>query len=71
MTYAQVLTNSAALLNDQDRATYTDAVLLAYLNMTLAELEELFELNNIPVTKYTQALNNISGDQREIKWMEE
>lgn len=50
MTYEQVLASSAALLNDQERQVYTDAVLLAYLNIALAELQEMFELNNIPST---------------------
>lgn len=47
------LQKSAALMNDQDRSTYTDAVLLPYLNIALSELQEVFELNNIPVTNET------------------
>lgn len=42
-------------MNDQDRAVYTDAVLLPYLNIALSELQEIFELNNIPVTSTTSA----------------
>lgn len=42
-------------MNDQDRAVYTDAVLLPYLNIALSELEEIFELNNIPVTSVSSA----------------
>ena len=49
-TWTSLLGRSAALLNDQDRANYTDTVLLPYLNISLAELQEIFELNNIPVT---------------------
>ena len=58
-TYTSILASSAAVLNDQTRAVYTDAVLLAYLNMALAELEEIFELNNIPVTNETSAIINV------------
>jgi len=55
-TWTGMLGRSSALLNDQDRATYTDVVLLPYLNITLSELQELFELNNIPVTNETSAV---------------
>lgn len=50
-TWTSMLGRSAsALLNDADRAVYTDIVLLPYLNITLSELQEIYELNNIPVT---------------------
>lgn len=52
-TWTSLLSRSAALLNDQDRANYTDTVLLPYLNIALGELQEIFELNNIPVTNKT------------------
>lgn len=50
VTWSSILAKSAALLNDQDRAVYTDTVFLPYLNMAVMELQETFELNNIPVT---------------------
>lgn len=62
-TWSSILANSAALMNDQDRATYTDAVLLAYLNIALSELEEIYELNNIPVTNRTSAIINVPAGQ--------
>ncbi len=54
-TWSSNLVKSAALMNDQDRAVYTDAVLLPYLNIALSELQEIFELNNIPSTSVTSA----------------
>ena len=42
-------------MNDQDRAVYSDIVLLPYLNIALSELQEIFELNNIPVTSTSSA----------------
>ena len=54
-TWTSLLARSAALLNDQDRANYTDVVLLPYLNIALSELQEIFELNNIPVTSNSSA----------------
>lgn len=58
-TYASILSSSRAILNDQDDAVYHDAVLLAYLNIALAELEEIFELNNISATSTTSAIINV------------
>jgi hypothetical protein len=63
MTYEEALALSAALLNDTARDVYTDEVMLPYLNMTLMELQEIFELNNIPVTNETSAAITIpEGD---------
>lgn len=63
MTYTEDLAASAALLNDQNRAVYTNTVLLAYLNIARNELQEIFELNNIPVTKETSAIITVpAGD---------
>jgi hypothetical protein len=56
MTYAEIMARAAsACLNDTARQIYTDIVLLPYLNTALAELEEEFELNNLPVTNETSA----------------
>ncbi len=41
---------SASLMNDTAQTVYTDAAQLPYLNMALDDLQEIFELNNIPVT---------------------
>lgn len=56
MTYEEVLVQSRALLNDQDGALYTNAIMLPYLNLALAETQELFEQNNVPVTNETSAV---------------
>lgn len=54
-TWSSNLAKSAALMNDQDRAVYSDTVLLPYLNIALSELQEVYELNNIPVTSVSSA----------------
>lgn len=59
MTHEEVLANTAALLNDQARDQYTNTVLLAYYNMAMMELEEIFELNNIPTTNETSAVLDV------------
>ncbi len=46
----------AALMNDTLRATYTNSVQLPYFDIALRDLEEIFELNNIPVTNQVSAI---------------
>lgn len=57
MSYALsvVMNSSAALLNDPAKTDYTFAAQLPYLRIALLELQEQFELNNIPVTNETSA----------------
>jgi hypothetical protein len=47
VTVSDVLGLSAALLNDNARAVYTNAVQLPYFNMALAELQEEMQRNGI------------------------
>lgn len=51
LTAAQVMDKSAVLMNDAAKTTYTYAAQLPYLQMALQELQEHFELNNLPVTQ--------------------
>lgn len=44
------MSQSAVLMNDAARDLYSDSVVLPYFNMALDILQELFELNDIPVT---------------------
>lgn len=46
-------------MNDQARATYTDEVLLAYLNIARSELQEIYELNDIPATHKTSSIISV------------
>lgn len=63
MTWAELLLNSATLMNDSSQRKYTNTVLLPFLNMALLELEETFELNNVPKTNETSAVINVpAGD---------
>lgn len=47
---ATVITQVQALMNDLSGSTYTFSVVRPYLNMALDELQNEFELNNVPVT---------------------
>lgn len=46
-------------MNDTAQSQYTDTVQLPYFNMALDELQELFELNNVPVTNEVFPIINI------------
>lgn len=46
---------AASLMNDTAKTTYTYTAQLPYLNMAFDELQEMFELNNIPTTNKTSA----------------
>lgn len=50
VTAGTIMNQAAALMNDAVRSIYTYPFQIPYLNQTLQELQELFELNNIPVT---------------------
>lgn len=55
LTAAQVMDRSASLMNDTPKTVYTYVAQLPYLNMAVDELQEIFELNNIPITNQTSA----------------
>lgn len=48
-----VMRASASLLNDTARTQFSYEVQVPYLNIALNELQELFEVNDIPVTRDT------------------
>jgi hypothetical protein len=59
---SSVMDLSASLMNDTAKTVYTYTAQLPYLKMALNELQEEFELNNIPVTNATNiALTVVAG----------
>lgn len=52
---SEVITIVAALMNDAAQTQYTNAECLPFLNLALSELQEIFELNDIPITHETSA----------------
>jgi hypothetical protein len=56
-----VMDGSASLLNDTAKSIYTYAAQLPYLRIAMQELQEWFELNNIPVTQLTSAVITINA----------
>lgn len=59
LTGTQVANFAAARLNDASQQLYTDAIQLPFLNIALAELQEIYEANNIPVTDTTSSIINV------------
>jgi len=61
-----VLAKAATLLNDTARTIYTYAAVLPYLQLSLQELQEHFELNNIQSTQLTSTVIQVNAGQNEI-----
>lgn len=52
---SEIITTVANLMNDSSQSMYTNTVCLPFLNLSLDELQELYELNGIPATNETSA----------------
>src|SRR3982751_5928426 len=55
LTAALVMDRAASLMNDTAKTVFTYAAQLPYLNMAIDELQEYFQLCNIPVTNASSA----------------
>lgn len=56
MIAGDVMDRSATLLNDTAKTVYNYVVQIPFLNMALDELQELLELNNVPMTNEVSAV---------------
>lgn len=61
LTAGDVVDKSAALLNDASKSIYTFTAQLPYLNLALQELQEEYELNEVPVTDTVSAVIQIDA----------
>jgi hypothetical protein len=61
-----IITTVAGLMNDPDQTLYTNDAVLPYFNLALQELQELYELNDIPVTNETSALITIKAGIKRV-----
>lgn len=66
-TAADVMDASASLMNDTAKTVYTYSAQMPYLNMALRELQEHYELNNIPVTNETSTGITVPIGTKEIR----
>ena len=63
---SEIITTVAGLMNDIDQAVYNNAACLPFLNLSLDELQEIYELNGIPVTNETSAAIKVKSGVSEI-----
>lgn len=52
---SEIITTVATLMNDYTQSVYTNVACLPFLNLALDELQETYELNDIPTTHDTSA----------------
>lgn len=64
-----VMDKSASLLNDTARTVYTYAAQLPYLQIAMHELQEYFQLHNIPMTEAVSAVINVPAGITEIVYV--
>ncbi len=52
---SDIITTVAQLMNDSSQSLYTNTACLPFFNLSLDELQEIYELNDLPVTNETSA----------------
>lgn len=67
LTAADVMDASASLMNDTAKTVYTYTAQMPYLNMALREMQEHFQLNNIPVSNATSTGITVAIGVKEIR----
>lgn len=65
-TAGQVMDIAAALLNDINKTTFTYTAMQPYLQLASQELQEYFELNNLPISNDTSAVIEVDAGVTEI-----
>src|SRR5215208_5347149 len=63
---SDVMDRAAAFLNDAAREVFTYVVQIPYLKTALTDLQQEFELHNIPVTNVTSAAIDVDAGESEI-----
>jgi hypothetical protein len=61
-----VMDLAASLLNDTAKTVYTYAAQVPYVNIALQELDEIFQLHNVPVNEKTSAVITMPVGSTEI-----
>lgn len=63
-----VMDGSATLMNDTAKSVYTYTAQLPYLKLAMQELQEWFELNNIPVTQLVSPVIQVDAGVTSINY---
>lgn len=65
---SEVMDSAAAVLNDVDKTTYDYDTQLPYLKLALQELQEVFELNSLPVTEFSSQAIPVGANITELEF---
>jgi len=65
-TAGDIMNIAAGLLNDYNRTSYTYPAMIPFLQLSIQELQEYFELNNIPITNDTSEIIEVDAGVSEI-----
>lgn len=65
---SEVMDSAAAVLNDVDKTTYDYATQLPYLKLALQELQEVFQLNSLPVTELSSAAIPVKANVTDLEF---
>ncbi len=63
---SDIILTVSVLMNDSSQTQYTNTVCLPFLNLSLDELQETFELNSIPVTNETSTAITIPANTASV-----
>ena len=63
---SEIITTVAGLMNDFSQSMYNNAACLPFLNLSLDELQELYELNGIPATNETSTAITVKSGVSKI-----
>lgn len=63
---SEIISTVSTLMNDSAQAVYDNTSVLPFLNLSLDELQELYELNGIPVTNETSAAITIPAGVKRL-----
>ncbi len=65
-TAGQVMDVAAALLNDINKTTFTYVAMQPYLQLASQELQEYFQLNNLPISNDTSEIIEVDAGDTEV-----
>ena len=65
---AEVMDLAAAALNDVNKTRYTYDIQIPYLKLALQELQEIYELNSLPITEKTSKSIPINAGVTELRF---
>lgn len=65
---SEVMDSAAAVLNDVNKTVYDYDTQLPYLKLALQELQEIFELNSLPVTEFSSAAIPVKANVNELEF---